>query len=75
MTDSTASLPDGQARSDRVAVVPLRPDGERAGGRRPAGGPARIRRTVYLAEAGLAILAHAGPGMLGVTVAPHTARR
>ncbi len=31
--------------------------------------------SVYLAEAGLAILAHTGPGMLGVTVAPHTPRR
>jgi DegV family protein with EDD domain len=30
--------------------------------------------SIYLAEAGLAILAHTGPGMLGVTVAPHRAR-
>ena len=29
-------------------------------------------RSVYLVEAGLAIRAHTGPGMLGVTVAPHT---
>jgi fatty acid-binding protein DegV len=32
-------------------------------------------RRVYLVEAGLAIRAHTGPGMLGVTVAPHTAGR
>jgi fatty acid-binding protein DegV len=32
-------------------------------------------RRVYLVEAGLAIRAHTGPGMLGVTVAPHTTDR
>ena len=32
-------------------------------------------RRVYLVEAGLAIRAHTGPGMLGVTVAPYTAGR
>jgi len=32
-------------------------------------------RRVYLAEAGLAIRAHTGPGMLGVAVAPHTGGR
>ena len=32
-------------------------------------------RHVYVAEAGLAIRAHTGPGMLGVSVAPHPAAR
>lgn len=32
-------------------------------------------RCVYLAEVGPAIRAHTGPGMLAVTVAPHTPGR